>query len=81
MNEYLNASKTIKQQIDDDNKNNITAIWNDESHWNRYMVSNLNKFKFLPANYCHPEKTRRFGLGKLTPKILALDKNHEYFRS
>ena len=79
--DYLNASQTIKQQIDDDNKNNIIAIWNDESHWNRYMVSNLNKFKFLPANYCHPERTRRFGLGKLTPKILALDKNHDYFRN
>ncbi len=35
----------------------------------------------MAANYCHPEKTHRFGLGYLQPKILALDKNHSYFRA
>ena len=77
---YLKASEDIKKMIDIDGKKNIIAVWHDESYWNRYMVSNLKKFKFMPPNYCHPEQTTRFGLGTLEPKILALDKNHAYFR-
>lgn len=78
---YFAASENISNMIDRDGKNNIIAVWHDESYWNRYMVTNLNKFKFMAANYCHPQQTKRFGLGHLQPKILALDKDHEYFRA
>jgi hypothetical protein len=78
---YFEASENISNMIDKDSNKDIVAIWHDESYWNRYMVSNVNKFKFMAANYCHPEKTHRFGLGNLQPKILALDKDHSYFRT
>ena len=52
---YLSASSSIKKMIDIDTKNNIVALWYDESHWNRYMASNTHKFKFMDSGYCYPE--------------------------
>lgn len=87
---YLQASKIIDNLIDIDVNNNIIPVWNDESMWNRYYTSNLNKFKILTPSYCYPEgkynnpkMNNYIPLIKynIVPRLLALDKNHKYFRS
>ena len=76
---YLHAMEKMKEMIDKDKTKNIIAKWHDESYWNRYMVSNIDLFKFMKPNYCHPEKKRK----KIAPniKILALTKNHRLYRT
>lgn len=41
--EFIEAWKTIKKNVDEDEiKLNYHAIWNDETHWNRYLFDYLN---------------------------------------
>lgn len=87
--QYLMACETINTMINTDESNGIVPIWHDESMWNRYYTSNLNKFKILSPSYCYPEckyiKGEKLNNYKtcedLKPVLLALDKNHKYFRS
>ncbi len=79
--QYLLACEAIKQNIDQDDRNKIKAIWDDESHWNCYYVNNNHKYKLLSPSYMFPEGwTHHLNLRELTPKILALDKNHNEIR-
>lgn len=75
---FLKMSKTLMTAIDTDIKNNITAVWHDESHINKYF-SEIPPKKLHPG-YCYPE-------GWFLPfdqKILLLDKSrlggHGYLR-
>ena len=61
-------------QIDDDASRGITAIWHDESHWNRYLIDHPPEVA-LPPTYCCPESWSMAGR-----KILALDKDHAAMR-
>lgn len=88
VNDYFEAALTIHNWIMEDERNNITAIHNDESHWNRYYVSNQNKFKLCSPSYCIPECKLKYPnmpnyptLKGLKVYLLALDKNHNYYRS
>lgn len=35
--DFIQAMKVMKKNIEEDLNNNYIAIWNDESHWNRYL--------------------------------------------
>ena len=86
---YLEASKKLDLMIDIDRSKGITPVWNDESMWNRYYTSNLSKFKVLSPSYVYPEskyykqenKVHYKQLNGLRPVLLALDKDHKYYRS
>ena len=50
--EFLKLSKVISDNVDIDKKNNIIALWNDESHLNRYFIDNKPTL-VLDRNYMY----------------------------
>lgn len=80
--EFLKLARTMKQNIEQDAQCNIIAVWHDESHLNRYFIDNVPTIVLTPA-YCYPGhlgKARAWGIAFLTPKLLALEKDHAAFR-
>ena len=71
---FLKMSEHIKNNVDIDIKNEVVALWHDESHMNRYFIN--NQPKTLTPSYCYPE---RWNI-PFEKKLLALDKNHEEIR-
>ena len=87
-NDYLNAMKDMIKIIDDDERRGTRAKWHDESNWNFYIYNNLKKFQFISPEYCYPEsKYKNKNMNNyneivgLTPRLLALDKDHNYYRT
>jgi histo-blood group ABO system transferase len=82
---FLAASKWLARLINVDQKNNITAVWHDESYWNR-LLADTPPAKVLTPSFCFPEGYEG-GYGWLVenvpPVLVALDKekrgNHPRF--
>jgi len=72
--DYLCAVGWMSAAIDADSANGITAVWHDESHWNRYLIDHPPATVLSPL-YCSPQSWRTPGR-----KIVALDKNHAEVR-
>jgi len=54
--DFINMINTLKENSQKDFINGIVAKWHDESHLNRFCISNINKFNFLSSSYAYPEK-------------------------
>ena len=85
--DYVRAMEIMNDMIQDDYSKNIIPLWNDESIWNRFYVTNKQFYKILTPEYCYPEcKYKNPNLGNyetikgLTPRLLALDKNHKEYQ-
>lgn len=76
---FMSLSAGIVGRINEDDKNNIIAVWHDESHLNCYLSEHfiINQVKTLTPSYCYPESWNL----SFPKKIIALDKNHEEVRS
>jgi len=62
---YLHMCEVLKNQIDEDEKNGITAKWHDESHINRYVLNlEENQYKLLDPGYCYPGYLSKSDLSK-----------------
>lgn len=82
---FLNMAASIQYDITCDQMKGIKAIWNDESHMNRYLYDNPPA-RVLSPSFCYPESEYkepggyyrriwdRAGRGIMEPKLLALDK-------
>ena len=84
---YVEAMEIMNGMIQDDYSKNIIPVWNDESIWNRFYVTNQKFFKVLTPEYCYPEGKFRnpsmgnyHGIRGLTPRLLALDKKHSEYQ-
>ena len=70
---YLKMCEELSRNIQIDLKNNIIALWHDESHLNKYIVD--KNFLIMECNYLYPE-------GFILPeymdniKILMLEKEN-----
>jgi histo-blood group ABO system transferase len=74
---YLKAATEMAEGVDQDTKKGITAVWHDESHWNRYL-RDYPPSKVLSPSYCYPEGyAEQYGWSskQYPPILMALDKN------
>ena len=75
---FIQAMRTMRDNIDVDAKNGITAIWNDESHWNRFLADREDDdFVKLSPSFCYPEGYGgQWGwpVDKFKPILVALNK-------
>lgn len=51
---FIEAMQVMKANIDKDFSNNYIAIWNDETHWNKYCFSNPPSVVLSPS-YVYPD--------------------------
>lgn len=73
---FLNMSKRLDDLIQQDKKNNVVALWHDESFINKYALKEKN-FKLLSPAYFYPELVGSLELN-CERKIIARDKR-KYF--
>jgi|SRR5581483_652070 len=79
-NEFITMSSIITKNIFADlDQHKYVAVWHDESHLNRYFIDHKPTI-MLDRSYCYPENGQRKGYPDCTPKLLALDKNHDEIR-
>lgn len=74
--EYLKMAEIISNNIDDDYRRGVIAIWHDESHMNRYFIDN-KPTKILDPSYCCIENWMDCPFGR---RLLAIIKNHSEIR-
>lgn len=75
---FISAMKILKAGVDKDFNNNYVAIWNDESHWNKYLSENEPGVVLSPA-YIYPDSLIKEYYEPLwgrsyEPKIITLTK-------
>lgn len=76
---FMKAMRRMKKTIDRDFHNNYTAIWNDESHWNKYLYTNDDPLIVLGPEYVYPDSLIKeyyepiWGR-KIEPKIMTITK-------
>ncbi|ORY21241.1 nucleotide-diphospho-sugar transferase [Neocallimastix californiae] len=75
-NDFLQMCEVLKNRIAEDDKNNIVAIWHDESHLNRYFLDlDPSQYRLLNISYNYPCWKN---IPEFEPKIFLRDKN-KYF--
>lgn len=47
--------KLLRDRVDKDYKNDIIAIWHDESHLNKFFIDNQENVNALSPDYAFPE--------------------------
>lgn len=52
--EFIRAMRAMKKNIDADFTKNYVAIWNDETHWNKYLSENPPEIVLTPS-YIYPD--------------------------
>lgn len=78
--EFISMISSLTKNILTDLENhNYIALWHDESHLNRYFIDHEPSM-ILDRSYCYPENGIAKGYPACSPKLLALDKNHEEMR-
>ena len=76
--DFIKAMKEMRKSVDDDFSRNYIAIWNDESHWNKYLFNHQPAIVLNPS-YIYPDSLIAEYYIKLwgrnySPKIMTLTK-------
>lgn len=76
--QFIRAMKVMKKRIDKDFFNNYVAVWNDESHWNKYCFEHTPSIVLSPAYICPDSLIKEYyepiwGTS-YEPKIITLTK-------
>jgi len=80
--QFLQQAAGMKDAIEQDLRHDIIAIWHDESYLNRYFADHPPT-KILSPSYCFPDNPvhiQLWNIGQLTPRIIALTKDHNAYR-
>ena len=62
---YLQAACTMAERIDADQAKGITAVWHDESHWNRYLIDHEPTLVLSPSYCWYPDGRSKDFEGKI----------------
>jgi histo-blood group ABO system transferase len=62
---YLEAAREMAGWIDEDALNGVTAVWHDESHWNRYLVDSPPSLSLTPSYCWYPDGRSKEFEGKI----------------
>lgn len=76
--DFIKAMEVMKENIDQDFIKGYTAIWNDESHWNKYLLDNPPSVVLSPS-YIYPDSLIKNYYTKLwgrnyVPRLVTLTK-------
>lgn len=76
--DFIRAMKVMRERVDKDFGINYVAIWNDESHWNKYLSQNPPTVVLNPS-YIYPDSLIQDYYYKIwgrnySPKIMTLTK-------
>lgn len=76
--EFIKAMKEMKKNIDKDMSNGYISIWNDESHWNKYLFKHPPAVVLSPS-YIYPDSLIKAYYQKVwgrsyVPKLITLTK-------
>jgi hypothetical protein len=77
-NAYLPYCLEINKRIEVDLEREIIALWHDESHWNKIVNENIDKFEILGSEYCWPEE---WASNSYPGKVIALQKKPNQYRN
>jgi histo-blood group ABO system transferase len=76
---YLSAVAELRRRIQRDHLRGVSAVWHDESHWNRYVADHGHQLTVAGPEFCWPESWP-VPAGVAEPRLLALDKDHHGLR-
>ncbi len=62
---FLEAARVMAEHIRTDEENGITAVWHDESHWNRYLVDHEASLVLTPSYCWYPDGRSKEFEGKI----------------
>lgn len=75
--EILEMIQELKTRVSEDLKNDIVAIWHDESHLNKFFIENKEKVHTLGPQYAYPEIFDSYC--NFEPKIIHLSKDNSKY--
>lgn len=78
---FMKVMEILKENINNDSKNNIMAKWHDESHWNWYLNNNLGDVKILDPSYLYPEGSNVPFIAKILIRDKRLLGGHSKLRN
>jgi len=67
----------LEQRVNIDLKNNVIAVWHDESHLNKFFIENKEHLNVLGSEYAYPEVFTEYC--EFEPKIVHLAKNNSKY--
>lgn len=82
--EFLEMSKILSERITDDEQRGVMAEYHDESFLNTYLKNYNGNVLYLTPEYCMVEQNNLrelWGISELTPRLIALAKDHNQIRN
>tara|TARA_B100001250_G_scaffold412655_1_gene444477 strand:+ start:2452 stop:3177 length:726 start_codon:yes stop_codon:yes gene_type:complete len=79
--QVLNLISELKNRVDLDLKDDIIALWHDESHLNKFFIENKLRVNTLSPSFAYPEEYDSDAKEFFESKIVHLSKNNSKFHS